>query len=457
MYKTQRGLRLPITGEPVQEIDRAASPRRVAILAADYVGMRPTMHVKVGDDVRRGQLLFEDKKTAGVRFTAPGAGRVAAVNRGERRAFQSLVIDLSRSEIEGRAGGPDEVSFKTYDSTPGSRLERDGVRELLLESGLWTALRARPFGRVADPSTVPHSIFVPATDSSPLSLDTAPVLVGEEERFQLGLTALGTLTDGSVFVCTDKDTKLPTPGDERIRVERFTGVHPSGTVGFHIHTLAPVNRQRTVWHLGFQDVIAIGHLFGTGKLHVDRVVALSGPAAKQPRLLRTRLGASLDELTEGESTAAETRVISGSVLSGRKASGEILGYLGRYDQQVSLLAEDHERHFLGWMAPGADTFSVTNLFLSRLIPGKKFAMTTTSHGSHRAIVPIGAYERVMAMDLMATPLLRSLLMHDVETAEKLGCLELGEEDVALCTFVDTGKNDFGRYLREVLNTIAKES
>ncbi len=457
LYKTKRGLRLPITGEPVQEIERAAPPRRVAILAADYVGMRPTMHVKVGEDVRRGQLLFDDKKTPGVRYTAPAAGRVVAIHRGARRAFQSLVIETSRSEIEGRAGGPDSVSFKAYRNTPSSQLKRDEARALLLESGLWTALRARPFGRVADPETTPHSIFVTAVDSSPLALDVGAVMAGESERFQLGLTVLSTLTEGDVFVCTDADTDVAIPNDARIRHERFSGVHPSGTVGFHIHTLAPVSRERFVWHIGFQDVIAVGHLFASGTLHVDRVVALSGPAAERPRLLRTRLGASVDELVAGESNAEDLRAVSGSVLAGRRAMGEVHGFLGRYHQQISLLAEDRERRFLGWLAPGTDRFSVTNLFASRLLPGKKFDMTTTSYGSHRAIMPLGAYERVMAFDIMATPLLRSLLMRDVETAEKLGVLELEEEDVALCTFVDTGKNDFGRCLREVLTIIEKES
>ncbi len=456
LHKARRGLRLPILGEPVQQIESSKTPRRVALLGADFIGMRPTMHVNTGETVRRGQLLFEDKKMPGVRFTSPGAGKVVAVNRGEKRAFESIVIELSRSEMEGRTGGGEEVTYSSFAKRHPSSLSKQQVKELLLESGAWTALRARPFGKVANPEETPHSVFVTAMDSNPLAPDSGVLLAGHETQFQSGLTVLAKLTEGTLFVCADVGRQIDFPQDGNIRVETFSGPHPSGTVGYHIHILDPVDRNKTVWHIGLQDVIAIGTLFESGQQRMERVVSLAGPAVKEPRLIRTRVGASTDDLVSGELVGDEDRVISGSVLSGRSAMGDVLGYLGRYHQQISVLAEDRQREFLGWLAPGLGKHSVINTFVSSWIPNKKFPLTTTTNGSRRNIVPIGMYEKVMPMDLPTTVMLKSLLMNDVETAERVGALELEEEDLALCTYVCPGKNDYGPHLREVLTILEKE-
>jgi Na+-transporting NADH:ubiquinone oxidoreductase subunit A len=456
-HKVTRGIRLPLAGEPVQAVEAAAPPRRVAVLAADAVGLRPTMHAAPGDSVVRGQVLFTDKRTPEVRYTAPSAGTVVGVHRGARRALESVVIETSRAEREGRE--PEAARFPAFSGRHPTGMTADDVRALLLESGQWTALRARPYGRVADPGGRPHSIFVTAIDTNPLAPDVAAILQGREGPFERGLEALARLTPGPVFVCTGPDQRVHAPVSvaNQIRHEVFDGVHPAGTAGVHIHTLDPVDRRKVVWHIGVQDVIATGRLFQTGVLDVSRIVALGGPPVERPRLLRTRIGAPTEALVEGEVDAAlDHRVVSGSVLSGRAAAGDVDGYLGRYHQQVSVLAEGRDRGFLGWLGPGFDTFSTVRAFASRLIPGRRFAMTTTTHGSPRAIVPIGMYERVMPMDLLPTPMLRALVMHDVERAEELGCLELEEEDVALCTFVDPGKTDFGPHLRRVLETLRTE-
>lgn len=456
LHKARRGLRLPIAGEPTQQVESSKSPRSVALLGRDYIGMRPTMEVKVGETVRRGQLLFEDKKMPGVRFTAPAAGKVTAINRGDKRVFLSVVIELSRAEMEGRTGAGDEVSYSSFTSRHPSSLSEEQVKELLIESGVWTALRARPYGKVANPEEGPHSIFVTATDSNPLAPDSLALLGGNETLFQTGLTVLSRLTDGPVFVCADPEVPIDVPADANVRLETFSGPHPAGTVGFHIHTLDPVDRNKVVWHAGFQDVIAIGALFQEGRQRVERIVSLAGPMVRRPRLVRTRLGASVDDLVADELETGDARVISGSVLSGRTAMGEELGYLGRYDQQISVLAEDRTREFLGWLTPGLNKFSVINTFVSSWLPKRRYSFTTTTNGSQRNIVPIGIYEKVMPMDLSTTVLLKSLIMNDVETAERLGCLELVEEDLALCTYVCPGKNDYGPHLREVLTTLEKE-
>jgi Na+-transporting NADH:ubiquinone oxidoreductase subunit A len=452
-HRVRKGLDLPIAGEPEQRVDQAPVPARVALLADDYVGMRPTMHVAEGDGIKRGQLLFEDKKTPGVRFTAPGGGHVAKIHRGERRALQSLVIELDSAE-QSSAG--ECTPFDSYTGKPPESLTRQQVRDLLVESGQWTAFRRRPFSRVPPPDEVPHAIFVTAMDTRPLAPAVDVVLAGREEDFQRGLQALAKLTDGPVYICKSPGNTVPAPGNSRFRVEEFEGPHPAGTAGVHIHFLTPVSRQRAVWVMGYQDVAATGKLFATGELDVARTVALAGPAVKRPRLLRTRLGASTASLVKGELIDGPTRIISGSVLGGRAAGGEVFGYLGRYHNQVAVLPEGGTRHFLGWMTPGFHLFSTVNTNLSKLIPGKKFRFDTAVHGSDRAMVPIGLYERVMPMDILPTFLLRALLIGDVEQAEKLGCLELDEEDLALCTFVCPGKAEYGPLLRRVLTMIEKE-
>jgi Na+-transporting NADH:ubiquinone oxidoreductase subunit A len=458
VHTIKKGLDLPITGAPEQKIEDAPSITRVAVVAADYPGMKPRMQVKVGEAVKRGQVLFEDRKSEGVRFTAPAAGTIAAIHRGEFRALQSVVIELSAGEREGKPAADELQSFASYEAkTEPGKLSREQVVALLQESGLWTAIRARPFGRVPPPgSPAPHSLFVTVADSNPHAPEVAKVLAGREADFEAGLAVVAKLTEGKVYVCKGAGTKVPTGKLANVTVEEFQGPHPAGTVGLHIHTLDPVSRRKTVWHVGYQDVILIGRLFATGKLDVERVVSLAGPTVSKPRLLRTRLGAAIDEIVAGGLAKVENRVISGSVLTGRKAMGEIDGYLGRYHLQISALREGRERVFLGWLNPGVEMFSTCGAYVSSLLPAKNFDMTTAMHGSHRHMVPLGMYERVFPFDILPTFLLRSILVKDVGRAEELGVLELDEEDVALCTFVCPGKQDYGPVLRENLEIIWKE-
>lgn len=448
LHVIKKGLDLPVTGAPEQVIESGSSPRRVAILADDYNGLKPSFMVQPGDVVRRGQALFEDKKTPGVRFTAPCAGTVTAIHRGERRAFQSIVIEPG--------GSGEQVAFQAFTGQSPATYDRSAAQELLVESGLWTAFRTRPFTRVPALNSVPYAIFVTAMDTNPLAADV-DIIVGERlPDMEAGLLLLGKLTEGKVHFCKKAGSALQPTSASGVSVQEFKGPHPAGTPGLHIHLIAPVGHSRTVWHIGIQDVLAIGRLVRTGELDTERIIALGGPVVKRPRLLKVRLGTSLDDLTVNELEAGENRVISGSILSGRKASGEIFGYLGRYHVQVSALKEDRERVFLGWMEPGVDKFSVVSAFISSLIPDKKFNLTTTTNGGPRAMVPIGTYERVMPFDILPTFLLRSLVVDDIEEAEVLGCLELDEEDLALCTFVCPSKYDFGPILRRNLNTIEKE-
>ena len=465
-YRFRRGLSLPIAGAPEQVLGDAAAPGNVAISAADYPGMKPAMHVGPGDAVGRGQLLFEDRKQPGVRFSSPAAGTVAAVNRGAKRALISVVVRVDPSDQAGSSGAG--VGFASYTGRHPSGLSREEVQALLVESGDWVALRARPFGRTAAVDSVPKSIFVNAMNTEPFAPAADRIVEGRTGDLQRGLAALARLTDGPVYLCRAPGTLAGVETSDSLRVEEFTGPHPAGAAGLHIHTLDPVDRNKLVWQIGLQDTLAIGRLFATGEPDVQRIVALAGPPVRRPRLLRTRLGAALADVTRGEiGTGAEdvadgtVRVVSGSPLSGRtavgqKAPADLHGYLGRFHDTVSVLEDDRERHFLGWLKPGFGAFSRARAFASSLLPRRSFAMTTTTHGSPRAIVPIGLYENVFPWDLQPTFLLKSLVAGDIERAEELGCLELLEEDLALCTFVCPGKTEYGPYLRDALELIEKE-
>lgn len=458
VHKVKKGLDLPLTGAPRQAISDSPEVRRVAVMADDFPGMKPGFEVEVGQTVRRGQLLFKDRRRAEARHTAPGAGTVVAIHRGARRALLSVVIELNDRE---RAGRPSDDDFQPFDSFAGEEVDRlspEQVRALLQESGLWTAIRERPFSKVPTPDAPsPHSIFVTAIDTSPLAPDPTVVLEAQQDDFERGLKALGRLTEGKVFVCVAPGAALARGLGAPVQVEEFKGPHPAGTVGYHIHTLAPVSRSRTVWHVGYQDVACIGRLFETGRLDLDRVVALAGPPLSEPRLVRTRAGASTHDLLAAEESGfGDVRYISGSVLSGKRAMGEEYGYLGRFDNQVSVLREEREREFLGWLSPGAKKFSTLPIYLSALTGSKKMELGTATNGSARAIIPIGLYESVMPFDIVITYLLRALAVGDIETAEKLGCLELDEEDLALCTFVDAGKTEFGPLLRKNLEIIERD-
>ncbi len=446
MIRITKGLNLPIAGEPDHTILEAKEPRTVAVLGRDYVGLMPTMAVESGDRVKKGQVLFTDKNSPQVKYTAPGAGTVAAIHRGRKRALISVVIELS---------GEDEVAFRQYPEGRLSALDREQVVEPLLDAGLWTALRTRPFGRVANPAVPPHSMFITAMDTNPFAPRMQRIIEGREQELVNGVRILAKLTTGKVFLCKAPETETPGMDIENVVVQEFTGPHPAGNVGTHIHFLDPVHRGKTVWYIGCQDVIAVGRLFTTGRLPVDRLIALAGPSVKQPRLIRTRLGASIDELTAGESHPGEHRCVSGSLLSGDHAAGPA-AFLGRYHQQVSILPEGRERELLVWLRPGLDAYSVKNIVLSKLIPGKRFAMTTSTHGDMRAILPNYDYERVMPLDIMPLFLLRALAVNDTEEAEDLGCLELEEEDLALCAFVCPSKQDFGPMLRRNLEALEQE-
>ncbi len=444
-FTIKKGLDLPITGGPEQKIGAGNKVKSVAVLGTEYEGLRPKMMVSEGDKVKLGQVLFTDKKNPGVNFTAPGTGVVKAINRGARRALQSVVIELKGNEKE---------TFSKYKDSELKTLGADKIKQNLIASGLWTSFLTRPYGKIPAVDAKPSSIFITAIDTRPLAADPVVVIKQRSQDFANGLTIVSQLTDGKTYLC--KATGADIADHEDCVSAEFSGPHPAGLPSTHIHFIDPVNIDKSVWHIDYQAVIAIGALFRTGQLDVERVISLAGPTVKNPRLIKTRVGASIEDLVAGElDDSVENRVISGSVLYGHKASDD-LAYLGCYSLQISALKEGRERELFGWIVPGKNKYSVLNVYLTSRDRTQLFPLTTDKNGSDRAIVPVGVYEMLMPMDILATPLLKAIVVADTDQAQQLGCLELVEEDLSLITFADPGKHDFGPVLRVNLTKIEKE-
>lgn len=444
-FTITKGLDLPITGGPEQKISEGNAIKSVALLGRDYIGLKPKMLVSEGDTVKLGQALFSDKQNPDVIFTAPGAGVVSAIHRGAKRVLQSVVIELQGEESE---------TFKHYSATELANLTVDQVKENLLASGLWTSFKTRPYGKIPQTTTTPSAIFVTAMDTRPLAADPVVVIKERSEDFANGLTLLAKLSADKTYLCKATGADIAA---NNAQVAQFSGPHPAGLPSTHIHFVSPVNAQKTVWHIDYQAVIAIGALFTTGKLNVERVVSLAGPAVKNPRLVRTRVGANTDDLVANECDEGENRVISGSVLYGHEAT-DWAAFLGCYNLQVSVLKEGRQRELFGWIVAGKDKYSAMNVYTSSVDRkiGRLFPLTTDKNGSNRAIVPVGVFETVMPLDILSTPLLKALVVGDSDQAQLLGCLELDDEDMALFTFVDPGKHDFAPVLRANLTKIEKE-
>ena len=444
--KITKGLDIPISGKPEQKIYDHPKPTTLAVLGRDFHELKPALQVKEGDEVKAGQILFSHRKHEGVNFTAPCAGVVKAINRGEKRVLLSVVLQVSSADEEF-------IDFGAHSPEALASLDEAVIRKQLQDSGQWVAFRTRPYSYVPDAAAKPAAIFVTAMDTRPLAADPKAVLAEYAEAFQHGLVVLARLTP-KVYVCHEQGFAPPKVPNSNVMYEGFAGVHPAGLPGTHIHFLEPVSEALSVWHLNYQDVIAIGKLFTTGKLFVERVISLAGPAVKKPRLIRTRLGANTDGLVSGELTPGRYRVISGSVLAGQTAAQDV-AYLGRYDLQVSAIAEGQERVFLHWLNPWLSQYSMMRVFLKPGLDKHDFAMSSTQNGSHRAMVPLGNYEQVMPLDILATQLLRSLLIRDTVMAQQLGALELDEEDLALCTFVCHSKYEYGSALRDCLRMLER--
>ncbi|MEM7090395.1 MAG: Na(+)-translocating NADH-quinone reductase subunit A [Pseudomonadota bacterium] len=443
-FKLTKGLELPVQGAPDQKIQPGPEFSSVAALGADYLGLKPKMLVQEGESVKRGTPLFCHKDAPDAMIVAPLTGKVAAINRGARRVLQSVVIDVADANDTG-------VDF----SGIGDADSAEGVTQKLCAAGLWTSFRTRPYSKMPVPGTSAQAIFVTAMDSEPLAADASVIIADAGDAFAAGLEALTKLTEGNTYLChKDGDT---VPGSEVAGVETaaFSGPHPAGLAGTHIHFLEPLVGDKQVWTIGYSDVIAIGRLMQTGHLDPNIVIALSGPGAREPRLIRTVMGASTDDLTRDEITVEGTpRIISGSILSGTQAEGPT-AYLGRFARQITVIREDHDQIPMGWIRPMPSKYAVQPM-LASAFSQKLFKLTSNLNGGRRAMVPTGTFERLMPQDYLPTQLLRALLVMDTDTAQALGALELDEEDLGLVGFACPAKYEYGLALRDCLTKIEKE-
>jgi len=448
-FHLKDGLNIPIQGRPEQSVHPGPCVRQVALSGRDYHGLKPKVLVKEGQQVKLGQPLFTDKQDPALLFTSPGTGTVIAVNRGARRALETIVISLADNESE-------ECSFESFTDDDIRSMEKNRVAGQLLASGSWPALRTRPFSRVPASGTTPRSIFVTAIDTQPLAADPRVIIRANRQAFNTGLLVLSRLTDGHVFLCTGTGWDIEQPGLERLQTVEFKGPHPAGLPGTHIHFLDPVGADSTVWHINYQDVIAFGNLFTNGRIDTRRVVALGGESLRHPRLIRTRQGASIDELVAGEYENPEScRVISGSVLTGSTATGNH-AYLGRYHCQISVIPESRNSRFLGWLGGESGQYTASATFLRKMGHKQRYGFTTAQNGRFSGMIPVRVFDKVVPLDILPSSLFRAMMVRDTGHAQALGCLELDEEDLALCSFVCPAKYDYGTILRLNLAQIEKD-
>lgn len=444
IFNLKKGLNIPVLGIPEQIIQGEKKPKSVAVLGPDYIGLKPKMLVSVGDKVKRGSPLFCHKDYPEISYVSPCKGKVKVINRGDKRVLLSVVIDVESISDKG-------INItKTHSN---EKSQEQFVKKCLFDSGLWTSFLTRPYSKVPSSDSLPSSIFITAMDTEPLCPDAELIINHDLKAFNEGVKKISLLTKGKVFICTKNNSQLKFNDFDTYE---FAGPHPAGLAGTHMHFLDAPSATKTVWSIGYQDVIAIGKLFLTGFIDVSRIVSIAGPHALKPRLVKTVLGASLDDILEGEYNKAEgCRVISGSILSGFHATNE-LAYLGKYSRQITIIKEDLEKHFFGWIKPQPNKFSVMPVLLSAFGFFKLFNLTSNLNGGRRAMVPTGVFETLMPQDFLPTQMLRALLVMDTDVAQSLGALELDEEDLALCTFACPAKYEYGSALRDSLQKIEKE-
>jgi len=446
MVKIKKGLDIPISGLPDDNISDFKKPRSVALLGSDYHGLKPSMLVSEGEEVKLGQPIFTDKKNPGIFFTSPGGGRVESINRGERRSLQSVVIELDQEEKE--------IVFPTADI---NQLTPDTIKGVLIESGLWTCFRTRPFSKIPGLNDLPNSMFINCMDTSPMSLEPENVILENKEFFDQGLQVIKSFINCPIHICIKEKSLLSLEEKENLYIHEFSGPHPAGLVGTHMHFISPTSTKKINWHIDYADIISIGYLFLKKKLLTKKYISLSGPQVENPRIISTRVGACIEEITAGEVIHSNNRLISGSVINGREAIGPY-SYLGKYHNQISVIEEPtaSDRELFDWGVPGFNRYSKLRIFISSLFKNKKYPIKARMYGPDRAILPIGVYEQVFPLNLLISLLLRQLAIGDTEELQALGILELDEEDLALCSFVCPSKYDFGYLLRERLNSIEIE-
>ena len=450
VIRLRKGLDIKILGSAANKLEGSLSAPTYALKPTDFIGMSPIPKVVVaeGDEVLAGDTILFDKARPDILYSAPVSGRIKAIERGEKRAISSVVIEADET-----------IRYREFPASDPASMDRSNVVARLLEAGAWPMLRQRPFNTVADPQDEPKAIHISGFDSAPLGLDYNFVLQGRKLAFQRGLDVLKKLSGGKVHLnLSARQKPVDTLNEAQgVQINWIDGAHPAGNVGIQIHHIDPINKGDVVWHIRAQDVITVGKLFQEGRYDPERLVAVAGPEVLRPRYVRARLGASVDGLIKGNLRTDHVRVISGNVLSGTAISAE--GHMSFYDDLVTVLAEGDQPEMLGWLLPSYPRPSLSNTYPIILndVPEEGYTVTTSTHGEERAFVVTGQYEQVLPMDLYPVHLLKAIMARDFELMEGLGIYEVEPEDLALCEFVCTSKIDVQEILREGLEFVRSQS
>ena len=445
-FVLKKGLTIPVAGEAELRVSKTTAPGIVAVQPTDFKGFLPRLLVKEGDPVLCGSPVLADKKNADILLTSPVSGTVREIVRGEKRKLLAVVV-----ESDGRRQC---VDFGVRDA---AGLDAAQVRDALLRSGLWPALVQRPYGIVANPELTPRDIFISAFSTAPLAADIRFCFDGELKAAQAGVDALARLTDGKVHVSVAADDHdSPFAALKGCELHRFSGKHPAGNVGVQISHIAPIRKEDIVWTVSPASLVAIGKLFTTGRYDVRRKVAVTGPMAIEPAYIDTLPGMPMKEIAAFCGNSDDLRVISGDILSGRTVGRE--GWLGFFDNQVTLVREGTDKELLGWIRPFRfNQFSADRCYFSRLLPKKKYAMDTNLHGGPRAfLMNDGYYARVLPMDIFPVYLAKACLAGEIENMEKFGIYEVLPEDLATCEFVDPSKNNIQDMIEQGIDLMLKE-
>jgi len=441
----KKGLNIPMLGEAEKVIKKANQAEYYAIKPTNFIGIRPKLLVQPGDKVKAGTALFYDKLQEQVHFTSPVSGEVTEIRRGERRVIQEIIIKADAT-----------IEYESFKTGNPSSLSKEEIIEILLQSGLWPAIRQRPYSTIANPADTPKAIFISAFDTAPLAPDMDYVVKDCESCFQIGIDVLRKLTDGTIHLNINAD--YPAAGTytkaKGVQINKFTGPHPAGNVGVQINKLDPINKGDIVWYTYPQEIIAIGRLFEKGIYDATKIIALTGSEIKNPRYYKIINGASIKNLVEDNVKEGEQRYISGNILTGTKIEKE--GFISFYDNQVTVIPEGRYHEFFGWAAPGFKKYSASHAILSWLIPGRKYKLDTNMHGGHRAYVMTGEYEKVFPMDIFPVQLIKAIMVEDIDKMEQLGIYEVDEEDFALCEYVCTSKTEVQSIIRTGLDLMRKE-
>lgn len=441
LHTVRKGLDLPILGAPEALVDGHLSASVYAVRPSDFRGLVPKLAVKEGDRVLAGDVLFTDKADPRIRITSPVSGEVARIERGEKRKILAVVV-LADSQQEYRK------------FTSGTPANREDAINWLLESGAWSLVESRPYGRIASPDAQPKAVFVNGMATEPLAVAPAVALAGREEDFAMGLQVVGLLSKRTVLSIAANETAAALTKASGVELHQFKGPHPSGTTSVHINQISPLNKGEVVWTLNYQDVAIIGHLARTGNFKLERVLSLSGTGIAKPRAITAVAGANLESFLSTELKSGNFRVISGSVLTGTKVSKS--GYLTYYASQLTAIPEGEGTDFFGWVLPSFAKWSVSRTLFSWLTPSKKYDLSTKQHGEDRAFVVTGLYEKVFPFDILPMPLLKAMWAKDLEKMEQLGAYEVVPEDFALCEVVCPSKQELQKLAEEALDLLYTE-